>query len=223
MTPEATRLKPIRSTNGSGLPFEAQPWKAADNLRNNTDSAEYKHLALGLIFLKYIPDASDERHAYLSSPEQTAEGTEARCLDMASMPTAGRAPREAVMPAVGSGAKLMNGDTLLASIAPCLESTKTAYADFLDDEEVDWGADRVRRYEAQGAAPQPLCLLPRPNRRVQGFHDSKHGGLEREAKSAGKRTRSLPCCDTKSRGRTDLRRLRQGRVRAHTCWCQRDL
>jgi type I restriction enzyme M protein len=39
------------------LGFEAALWAAADALRNNMDAAEYKHVVLGLIFLKYISDA----------------------------------------------------------------------------------------------------------------------------------------------------------------------
>jgi type I restriction enzyme M protein len=41
-----------RSSNGAPLGFEAQLWAAADALRNNMDAAEYKHVVLGLIFLK---------------------------------------------------------------------------------------------------------------------------------------------------------------------------
>jgi type I restriction enzyme M protein len=53
--------------NATGeLGFEAKLWAAADALRNNMDAAEYKHVALGLIFLKYISDAFEDRHAYLA-------------------------------------------------------------------------------------------------------------------------------------------------------------
>jgi hypothetical protein len=55
------------STNNSSaasLGFEAKLWAAADALRNNMDAAEYKHVVLGLIFLKYISDAF-EQHAKL--------------------------------------------------------------------------------------------------------------------------------------------------------------
>ena len=38
-------------------PIEKQLWKSADKLRKNIDAAEYKHIVLGLIFLKYISDA----------------------------------------------------------------------------------------------------------------------------------------------------------------------
>ena len=41
--------------------FEQQLWQAADKLRNNMDAAEYKHVVLGLIFLKYISDAFEEK------------------------------------------------------------------------------------------------------------------------------------------------------------------
>lgn len=48
-------------------PLEKQLWKAADKLRKNIDAAEYKHVVLGLIFLKYISDAFEELHAKLKS------------------------------------------------------------------------------------------------------------------------------------------------------------
>ena len=51
--------------NGAALGFEAKLWLAADKLRNNMDAAEYKHVVLGLIFLKYISDAFEEQHAKL--------------------------------------------------------------------------------------------------------------------------------------------------------------
>ncbi len=54
-----------RNDTAANLGFEAQLWKAADALRNNMDAAEYKHVVLGLIFLKYISDAFEELHARL--------------------------------------------------------------------------------------------------------------------------------------------------------------
>ena len=51
--------------NGANLGFEAKLWLAADKLRNNMDAAEYKHVVLGLIFLKYISDAFEEMHERL--------------------------------------------------------------------------------------------------------------------------------------------------------------
>ncbi len=47
--------------NGGNLGFEAQLWATADKLRGNMEPSDYKHVALGLIFLKYISDAFEAR------------------------------------------------------------------------------------------------------------------------------------------------------------------
>ena len=57
---------PANSSSNSAFDgLEAQLWAAADALRNNMDAAEYKHVVLGLIFLKYISDAFEAKHAEL--------------------------------------------------------------------------------------------------------------------------------------------------------------
>lgn len=55
------------NSNGANLGFESELWRAADALRSNMDAAEYKHVVLGLIFLKYISDAFEEQHAKLEA------------------------------------------------------------------------------------------------------------------------------------------------------------
>src|SRR3989337_902637 len=52
-------------TNGAIVGFEQKLWQAADALRGSMDAAEYKHVVLGLIFLKYISDAFEEQHTRL--------------------------------------------------------------------------------------------------------------------------------------------------------------
>jgi len=59
--------KKQKSSNGANLGFEATLWAAADKLRGHMDAAEYKHVVLGLIFLKYISDAFLERHLSLET------------------------------------------------------------------------------------------------------------------------------------------------------------
>jgi len=54
-----------QGTNGATVGYEAQLWQMADALRGSMDAAEYKHVCLGLLFLKYISDAFEERHATL--------------------------------------------------------------------------------------------------------------------------------------------------------------
>jgi type I restriction enzyme M protein len=67
-----------RNGNGAKLGFETQLWAAADALRNNMDAAEYKHVVLGLIFLKYISDAFEERHAQLATEKSKGADPEDR-------------------------------------------------------------------------------------------------------------------------------------------------
>jgi type I restriction enzyme M protein len=57
------------SNNSANIGFEAKLWLAADKLRSNMDAAEYKHVVLGLIFLKYISDSFEEHHAKLLAGE----------------------------------------------------------------------------------------------------------------------------------------------------------
>ncbi len=47
-------------TTSATVGYEAQLWQMADALRGSMDAAEYKHVVLGLIFLKYISDAFEE-------------------------------------------------------------------------------------------------------------------------------------------------------------------
>ncbi len=56
-----------RKDTAANVGFEADLWKAADALRGSMDAAEYKHVVLGLLFLKYISDAFEEQHALLEA------------------------------------------------------------------------------------------------------------------------------------------------------------
>jgi len=57
------------NANGSNLGFEEKLWTAADKLRGTMDSGEYKHVVLGLIFLKYISDSFLEKFHALEQEE----------------------------------------------------------------------------------------------------------------------------------------------------------
>ena len=54
-------------TSGVTTGYETELWAAANALRGNMDAAEYKHVVLGIIFLKYVSDAFEERHAQLEA------------------------------------------------------------------------------------------------------------------------------------------------------------
>jgi len=65
-----------RKNNSTEEPIEKQLWKAADKLRKNIDAAEYKHIVLGLIFLKYISDAFEELFSKLKKGEGEYAGAD---------------------------------------------------------------------------------------------------------------------------------------------------
>ena len=64
------------ASHGANLGFESDLWRAADALRSNMDAAEYKHVVLGLIFLKYISDAFEEQHAQLDADRKSGAAPE---------------------------------------------------------------------------------------------------------------------------------------------------
>ena len=68
------KINAAPNNNGGHLGFETDLFKAADKLRGNMEPSDYKHVALGLIFLKYISDAFEARHkALLAEDAQAAE------------------------------------------------------------------------------------------------------------------------------------------------------
>ncbi|MEI8341736.1 MAG: restriction endonuclease subunit S, partial [Verrucomicrobiota bacterium] len=68
------------------------------------------------------------------------KGSVASYLDMASLATSGHCVEPPIKREMGSGSKFRNGDTLLARITPCLENGKSAFVDFLDDDQIGWGS-----------------------------------------------------------------------------------
>ena len=61
-----------KNSNGGTLGFEAELFKAADKLRGSMEPSDYKHVVLGLIFLKYISDAFDTKHKILLAEDKHA-------------------------------------------------------------------------------------------------------------------------------------------------------
>ena len=67
----------VNGASTANIGFEQQIWAAADILRGNMDSAEYKHVVLGLIFLKYISDKFEERYQELLEEDDDVEDKDA--------------------------------------------------------------------------------------------------------------------------------------------------
>ena len=68
-------------TKTNNEPIEKQLWQTADKLRKNIDAAEYKHIVLGLMFLKYISDSFAELHQKIISKEGEFEFSDSEDKD----------------------------------------------------------------------------------------------------------------------------------------------
>ena len=67
-----------RENNGAVIGHEAELWDMANALRGSMDASEYKHVVLGLIFLKYVSDAFEEKRAFLKDKESEGHDPEDR-------------------------------------------------------------------------------------------------------------------------------------------------
>ena len=81
MPAKSKAASPKDKDSSANLGFEAKLWLTADKLRNNMDAAEYKHVVLGLIFLKYISDTFEEHRAKLLAGEGEYAGANAEDPD----------------------------------------------------------------------------------------------------------------------------------------------
>ncbi|MFK5915722.1 MAG: restriction endonuclease subunit S [Woeseiaceae bacterium] len=94
------------------------------------------------------------------NPKRTLKkGTLAPYLDMKNVPTQGHLADDVYMREMASGTKFINGDTLLARITPCLENGKTAYVDFLDNEQVAWGSTEYIVMRPKNNRPMSLGYI----------------------------------------------------------------
>lgn len=71
-----SKSKSDAGSQGATTGFEAELWQMADTLRGSMDASEYKHVVLGLIFLKYVSDAFEERHSALLDEVETGADPE---------------------------------------------------------------------------------------------------------------------------------------------------
>lgn len=78
--------------------------------------------------------------ALVNPSRPLSKGVEARCFDMATLPTSGCIPIGDTVKPYNGGVRFINGDTLIARITPCLENGKAAYINILDKGEVAFGS-----------------------------------------------------------------------------------
>jgi type I restriction enzyme M protein len=92
--------------SSANIGFEAKLWLAADKLRNNMDAAEYKHVVLGLIFIKYISDAFEEMRAKLIAGKGEYNGSDPEDADEYRAENVFWVPKEARWSHLMASAKL---------------------------------------------------------------------------------------------------------------------
>jgi type I restriction enzyme M protein len=118
------RTKKIATANGGDLGFEEKLWQAADKLRNNMDAAEYKHVVLGLIFLKYISDAFEELHVRLVA--QKTEGADPEDRDEYRAERVFWVPKDARWSAIQAKAKEPSIGQLIDEAMTAIERDNTS-------------------------------------------------------------------------------------------------
>ena len=114
--------------------------------------------------LEPLPELID-----VNPPRPLRRGKIAPYLDMANMPTSGHAPDSLMERAFSSGMRFANGDTLMARITPCLENGKTAYVDFLRDDEIGWGSTEYIVMNARSPLPGEFAYFLARNGRFREF------------------------------------------------------
>lgn len=67
---QAITSKRSKPNNGANVGYDAELWRMAEALRGSIEAAEYKHVVLGLIFLKYNSDAFEDQHAKVESEKE---------------------------------------------------------------------------------------------------------------------------------------------------------
>ncbi len=127
---------------GANLGFQAKLWQAADALRNNMDAAEYKHVVLGLIFLKYISDAFEAKHAELEADQ--AHGADPEDPDEYRAATIFWVPKEARWTALKAAAPQPTIGTLVDDAMAAIERDNPSLKGVLPKDYARPGLDKAR-------------------------------------------------------------------------------
>ena len=139
-----------------------------DKIENNRRINTNLELQAQALFDKIFFDDNDAERNPLSdyadiNPTRTLrQGVVARYIEMANLPTRGSFPSDWSYKSYGGGCKFANGDTIMARITPCLENGKTAYIDFLEEQEVAFGSTEYIVISAKnGYCPALFYFLAR--------------------------------------------------------------
>jgi type I restriction-modification system DNA methylase subunit len=187
--------KAKNNDTGANLGFEAKLWQAADALRNNMDAAEYKHVVLGLIFLKYISDAFEAKHAELTS--QKAQGADPEDPDEYRAASIFWVPKEARWRHLKANAPQPTIGKLVDDAMSAIERDNPSLKSVLPKDYARPGLDKQRLGQLFYSTQIPVCLWflardKRNGRHVRrspgsegGFRDRRGGTLFLDARKMG--------------------------------------
>ena len=131
-----------KAETGANLGFEAKLWQMADGLRNNMDAAEYKHVVLGLIFLKYISDAFESKHAELEA--QRKKGADPEDPDEYKAASIFWVPKEARWSYLNANAPQPTIGTLVDDAMAAIERDNPSLKTVLPKDFGRVGLDKIR-------------------------------------------------------------------------------
>jgi len=113
----------------------------------------------------HFSECSLSQIAILNPKRTLSKNESARCIDMTQLSVSSSFPNGWEIKQYNGGMRFSNGDTLLARITPCLENGKTAYIDFLNEDEVAFGSTEYVVICSQGKYPSEFfyCLARYPS------------------------------------------------------------
>ncbi|MFZ5556688.1 MAG: N-6 DNA methylase [Pseudomonadota bacterium] len=160
----------------ASLGFEAKLWAAADALRNNMDAAEYKHVVLGLIFLKYISDAFEAKHSELEA--QKAQGADPEDPDEYRAASIFWVPKEARWQHLKASAPQPTIGTLVDDAMTAIERDNPSLKGVLPKDYARPGLDKQRLGQLINLVSDIAFNSPLPRGEGQG-DGGKHSPLPR--------------------------------------------
>ena len=130
--------------------------------------------------------------ALVNPIRRLAKGTEARCFDMATLPTNGCIPAGDVIKPYNGGVRFINGDTLIARITPCLENGKAAYINILSDNEVAFGSTEYIVFASKDNMPSCFYYFLIRNAKFVAFALQFMNGSSGRQRVSGEELASFP-------------------------------
>ena len=138
------------------------------------------------------PDCTLADIALVNPVRPLAKGIEARCFEMATLPTSGCIPTGDYIKPYNGGVRFINGDTLIARITPCLENGKAAYINILSEGEVAFGSTEYIVFAAKDNIPSCFYYFLIRNAKFVTFALQFMNGSSGRQRVSGEELASFP-------------------------------